>query len=182
LALKSAAPSVRQWLVVLVGGAGLTLAVYAPGEAGEHPRLGGLLILAASFFGSLGLVAYQHVGKTMGSRAGTGFSLFLGGVVLAALGAGAWSGAMTLFDGYIVGLTLWLAFVSAAAFSLWNWLSRLFPVHELATYRFMIPLCGMVESLVLLDGERLTPAMGAGTALVIAAMVWAGHAGRAVRS
>lgn len=175
LALKTAAPTARQWAVLLLGAAGLTLAVYAPGEAGTHPRSGAALVLAANLFGALGLVAYQFVGRTMGSKAGTGFSLGLGGVVLALLGVGAWAEAPRMFDGYIVGLTAWLAFVSAAAFALWNWLSRLFPVHALATYRFMIPLCGMVESLFFLTGESLTPAMVAGTALVVGAMVLAGR-------
>ena len=48
----------------------------------------------------------------------------------------------------IVILTLWLAFVSAAAFSLWNHLSTLHPVNLLASYRFLIPVAGIVESLL----------------------------------
>ena len=42
--------------------------------------------------------------------------------------------------------------------------------HQLATYRFLIPLCGVLESLVLLDGEELTPYMMMGGAVVLIAM------------
>ena len=175
VALKTPPPTAKQWGVLLIGAVGLTLAVYAPGDAGTHPRMGGLLVLAASFFGALGLAAYQKVGHTMGSRAGTGFSLSLGGLVLGGLGVAAWDNLGQLFDGYIVGLTAWLAFVSAAAFSLWNWLSTIFPVPLLATYRFLIPLCGMAESLILLHGEHVTVAMGLGTGLVVVAMLVAGR-------
>ncbi len=182
LMLGTARPTGRQWLVLAVGAVGLTLAVYSPGDSGTHPRIGALLVLAANGFGALGLVAYQYVGKTMGSRAGTGFSLFLGGVVLAALGATAWPQALMLFDWEICAITAWLAFVSAAAFALWNWLSTLFPVHLLATYRFMIPLCGMVESLLLIKGEQVTPLMGVGAALVVVAMIAAQRASAALRA
>ncbi|MBC2600164.1 DMT family transporter [Puniceicoccus vermicola] len=169
--LKTARPTTRHWAVLAVGAVGLTLAVYSPGDAGSHPRIGAGLILAANAFGALGLISFQFVGKTMGSRAGTGWSLFLGGVVLVFLGMQAWPQALHLFDGTILAITVWLAFVSASAFALWNWLSTLFPVHLLATYRFMVPLCGMVESLLLIEGERITPLMGVGAILVVGAMI-----------
>jgi drug/metabolite transporter (DMT)-like permease len=171
LILKSAKPTGRHWMVLAVGAAGLTLAVYSPGDSGSHPRVGAALVLAANAFGALGLIAFQFVGKTMGSRAGTGWSLFLGGLVLALLGWNAWPQGLELLDWTIVAITVWLAFVSAAAFALWNWLSTLFPVHLLATYRFMIPLCGMIESLLLIEGERITLLMGIGAVLVVGAMV-----------
>ncbi|WP_221031919.1 DMT family transporter [Actomonas aquatica] len=161
----------RQWLVLAAGALGVTMAVYSPGVGEGSPRLGGGLILAASFFGALGLLAFQRVKRTMGARAGTGYSLFLGGVVLLALGWPAvQAGGLAWFDAYVWAWTAWLAFVSAAAFALWNHLSTLFPAPELATYRFLIPLAGVFESLLLLDGERLTVGMVAGGVVVLAAM------------
>ena len=161
----------RQWLVLCAGALGVTLAVYSPGVTEGSPRVGGLLIIAANFFGALGLLAFQRVKRTMGARAGTGFSLLLGGVVLTALGWPAIArGGLAWFDGYVWAWTLWLAFVSAAAFALWNHLSTVFPAPELATYRFLIPLAGVFEALVFLDGERLTPAMVVGGVIVLVAM------------
>lgn len=173
-------PSGRQWLILLMGAVGVSLAVYAPGVETGNPRLGGLLILLASLFGALGLVCFRFVQPTMGARAGTGFSLFLGGWVLLFLGGPVIAEAGALFDGYTLALTAWLAFVSAAAFALWNQLSILYPVHLLATYRFLIPLCALVESLIFLEGERLTVPMAVGGLLVFSAMILAQRAGRPV--
>ncbi len=163
--------TLRQWLILALGALGVTLAVYSPGVSEGSPRLGGALILLANLFSAFGLLAFQKIKPTMGSRAGTGFSLFLGGLVLVAMGTPAIAaGRLGLFDGYTLAITAWLAFVSAAAFSLWNHLSTIFPAPMLATYRFLVPLCGVFESLWLLDDERLTPAMMGGGAIVLFAM------------
>lgn len=171
--LKTAHLSSRQWIVLAVGAIGVSLAVYAPGVSEGNPRIGAVFVLAANFFGALGLVSFQFVKDTMGSRAGTGFSLFLGGLVLILLGIPMTGQTLILFDAYTIGLTLWLAFVSAAGFSLWNQLSTIYSVHTLATYRFLIPLCGLLESLILLEGERLTMPMVVGGILVLGAMTQA---------
>lgn len=129
-------------------------------------------ILIASLFGAVGLGCFQKIKTTMGARAGTGFSLLGGGLILLALGAAsAWRGAVSLFDGYVVACTRWLALVSAAAFALWNHLSTLMPAHQLATYRFLIPIFGVFESLLLLVGKRLTPAMTGGGVIVCGALL-----------
>ena len=163
--------TVRQWWILGAGALGVTLAVYSPGASEGNPRLGAIAILGANLFGALGLGCFQKIKSTMGARAGTGFSLFLGGVGLMVLGVQSpWRGDLTLFDGYVIGCTLWLAFVSAAAFALWNHLSTLMSAHRLATYRFLIPICGVFESLLLLEGERLTLAMIVGGVIVLLAM------------
>ncbi len=163
----------RQWWVLGAGALGVTLAVYSPGVTTGNPQLGAIAILGANLFGALGLACFQKIKPTMGTRAGTGFSLFLGGIILVGLGAhSAWRGDLSLFDEYVVVCTLWLAFVSAAAFALWNHLSTIMPSHQLATYRFLIPVCGVFESLWLLDNEHLTPAMMAGGAIVCGAMLF----------
>ncbi|MCF3648757.1 DMT family transporter [Synoicihabitans lomoniglobus] len=161
----------RQWLVVAAGAIGVTLAVYAPGGASKNPQLGAVMLLGASLFGALGLLTFQRVRPTMGSRAGTGFSLAIGGVVLIVMGAPAIArGDLAIFDAYTIAWTAWLSFVSAAAFGLWNQLSTMFPAHQLATYRFLIPVCGVFESLLLLKGEVLTPGMICGGLIVVAAI------------
>lgn len=164
-----------QWLVLAVGAIGVSLAVYSPGVTAGSPRIGAVFILLANLFGALGLIVFQFVRPTMGARAGTGFSLFIGGAVFLLLGSPALPQAAELFSGYALLLTAWLAFVSAAAFSLWNHLTGLYPVQMLATFRFLIPLAGVVESLIFL-GESLTGAMVAGGFLVLVAMVLAPRA------
>ena len=162
----------RHWWILGAGALGVTLAVYSPGATVGNPRLGALVILGANFFGALGLGCFQKIKTTMGARAGTGYSLLLGGVILVAMGGlSVWRGDFLRFDGYVAACTVWLAFVSAAAFALWNHLSTIIPAHQLATYRFLIPVCGVFESLWLLDNERLTPAMIVGGGIVCGAML-----------
>ena len=161
----------RQWWVLGAGAVGVTIAVYSPGVSAGNPHLGVVLLLGASFFGAVGLLYFQRIRPTMGSRAGTGYALAIGGVVLMLLGLPAiLRGELAVFDSFVLGWTLWLAFVSAAAFALWNHLSTQMAAYALATYRFLIPLCGVFESLILLDNEKLTPAMMVGGAVVLISM------------
>ena len=166
-------PSRVQWLAIVAGGVGVTLAVYAPGAGAGKPLLGTLLQLAATLCGAMGMIFFGRIKPTMGSRAATGLSLGLGGIGLVVLAFPAWGSALELFDFYVIAWTLWLAFVSAAAFSLWNHLSTLYPVPLLASYRFLIPVCGVVESLIFLKAESAGWGLIVGGVIVIASIWWA---------
>src|SRR5690606_17680013 len=121
-------PTRRQWLAIAVGGAGVTLAAAVPGAGAGSPWLGTLLLVASTGLGTLGLVQFAGLRGTIGARAGTGFSLLGGGLGLLAIGTPAFSRAGALMPPAAIGCTLWLAFVSAAAFSLWNHLSTRHPM------------------------------------------------------
>lgn len=74
-----------------------------------------------------------------------------GGIVLSALGllmGGA--SAEWNFTGAGVGTLLWLAFVSAAAYSLWAILLKHNPVSRVAVFGFLNPVCGVLLSALLL--------------------------------
>ncbi|MFC4991746.1 DMT family transporter [Rubritalea tangerina] len=173
LMLGTAWPQVRQWLLLCVGAVGVGMAVYAPGAGAGNPVLGALCIMASTFFGSLGVVTYTKIKETMGSRAATGFSLFFGGVALVLLAAPSWGRLGILFDTYVLGMTLWLAFVSAVGFAIWNALSIQYPVPLLASCRFIIPVCGVVQSLLFLPGESAGWGLIIGGVLVIGSMLYA---------
>jgi drug/metabolite transporter (DMT)-like permease len=174
LATNGAAwPNRWQWLALGVGGVGVTMAVYAPGVGAGQPLLGAGLQLAATFCGAVGVILFGKIKPTMGSRAATGTSLALGGLGLILLAFPAWGRLAELFDGFVLAWTLWLAFVSAAAFSLWNHLSTLYPVPLLASYRFLIPVCGVVESLLFLKTESAGWGLIVGGLLVVGSIVWA---------
>jgi len=66
--------------------------------------------------------------------------------------------------------TLWLALVSAVAFSLFYYLVSRFDLTTLSGYRFLIPICGAVESALFIPGERLGFGVVVGGALVISAI------------
>lgn len=174
LILKSPWPTRWQWVAILVGAVGVTIATYTPrdGQGGETGSVVGVLcMLAATFSGALGLITFSKLKPTIGPRAATGFSLFTGGLILLLAGAPAFAHSLSLLSPKIILLTLWLAFVSAAAFTLWNHLSTLHPVSLLASYRFLIPVCGIVESLLFIPGEKPTPGLFLGGVLVVASLI-----------
>lgn len=171
LLLKTPWPTGRQWLLIGLGVMGVVVAVYKPGAGSGRAVLGGVLFCASTLSGSIGLIILQKILKTMGARAATGYGLLFGGLMLTISGMAAWSDMMALFTPKVVWLTVYLAFVSAVGFGLWNYLTGLFPVNLLAGYRFLVPVCAVVESSLLVEGE--TPGVGiwVGGFLVIGAVV-----------
>lgn len=169
-------PTRRQWLALAVGATGITLATAAPGSGAGRPVLGALLMTGATGLGAMGVIQFGRLRETIGARAATGFSLGGGGLMLLACGAAAFPRAAELMSPPVIWLTCWLAFVSAAAFGLWNHLSTKHPVPLLAGYRFLIPLCGMTEALIFLPGETAGWGLIAGAALVVGSLVMAQRA------
>ena len=163
-------PRRAQWLALAVGAAGVTLATAAPGAGAGNPWLGTLLMAGATGFGAVGVIQFGKLRATIGARSATGFSLLIGGLALLAVGSASFPKAAVLMTPSVLGLTAWLAFVSAFAFSLWNHLSTLHPVPLLAGYRFLVPLMGVIESVLFL---RETPGWGllGGGVLVIGSLV-----------
>jgi drug/metabolite transporter (DMT)-like permease len=171
--LGAAWPKLRQWICLVIGAIGVGLAVYAPGAGAGSPLLGAGCIILSTFFGTVGVVIFSKIKPTMGSRAATGFSLFLGGLALLLVSIPAWEHAGELFDGYVITMTLWLALVSAVAFAVWNHLTTLYPVPLLASCRFIIPIFGVIQSLIFLPGESAGWGLLVGGSLVIGSMLYA---------
>ncbi len=165
-------PARWQWFAVLLGGAGVAIAAGTARHAGPAANawLGTLLLIGSTGLGTLGLVQFGKLRQTIGARAATGFSLLGGGLALLLAGAASFPEAARLMPPAALGLTLWLAFVSAAAFSLWNHLSTLHPVPLLAGYRFLIPLAATLESMLFL-GERPGPGFAAGAVLIFGSLL-----------
>ena len=171
-------PGAGQWLALVIGGMGVTLAVYEPGAGVGQPVLGAILMMLATGSGALGVISFRAIKPTMSARNATGLSLLAGGLALCVCGCGALPELEGMFDLRVIVLTVWLAFVSAAAFSLWNYLSTQHPVGVLASYRFLIPVCGVLEALVLLPGESAGWGLVVGGGLVLTSLVMANRTGR----
>lgn len=167
-------PRARQWVALVIGGVGVTLATAAPGAGAGRPVLGAVLMALATGFGAIGIIQFSRLRLTIGARAATGFSLLGGGLLLLAAGSPAAMDAGRMFGSWQVNaITAWLALVSAVGFSLWNHLSTRHPVPLLAGYRFLIPLAGMLESLWLLEGETAGWGLWSGAVLVSVSLVLA---------
>lgn len=151
--LKTPWPSVNQWILFILGGIGVTLAVYAPGSGNDFPLLGTLLYLSSTLSGALAIILFRKLSDGSKARSLTAFSLFSGGILLTLTGIPSWHLATQLFTPTTIIMTVYLALVSAICFNIWNHMTNLFSVNLLAGYRFIIPVCATIESTLFIKGE-----------------------------
>ena len=163
----------RVWGVLLLGAVGVALAVYSPSDPSRSAPLGIGLMLCATLSGSLAVLLFGKVKPTMNAMPATGVSLFIGGLCLCGVGAPAIGDSAVLFTSPVMGCTVYLAMVSATAFTIWNELSTRYPIALLATYRFMIPIVGLGLSVLFIPEESLTMLVVFGACTVALAMALA---------
>ena len=170
--LKTPGPTLRHWLVLGICASGIALAVFKPGAGSGNPVLGAALFLGASLSGAIAVIFVRQLPEIVDSVKVTAYALLGGGLLLSCAGAPGMSRFIDLLDVPTGLMTLYLAFVSAAAFGLWNQLARIFSVNLLAGYRFLIPLSGALLSALLIPGETIGLGVAIGGCMVISALAW----------
>ncbi|OUO59590.1 hypothetical protein B5F74_07940 [Collinsella sp. An271] len=113
---------------------------------------GFILIAAASSGFSAALIRIYSQCENPVALSGTQF--ILGGAVLAAVGA-ALGGKLSQLTPAGIGMLVYLACVSAVAYSLWSILLKFNPTSRVVIYEFMNPVFGVIISAALL-GENAT--------------------------
>lgn len=83
----------------------------------------------------------------------SGWQFLLGGIIMSICGFLA-GGTVKGFDTASSAMLLYLAIVSAAAYSLWGILLKYNPVSRVAVFGFMNPVCGVILSAVLLKESQ----------------------------
>ena len=137
----------------------------------EFTLLGeGFIVLAALVLSAASLVG-KRVSQGMDSVVMTGYQLAFGGVVLWALGhfSGGQAGS---FDWRSTALLLYLATLSAVAFSVWSVLLKFNRVSRVAVYNFLIPVFGAALSALFLGETLLEWKYLAALALVCLGIWW----------
>lgn len=94
----------------------------------------------------------------------SGYQFMFGGIIMAAAGF-AMGGRIHTVTGSGILLLIYLAGVSAVAYSLWGILLKYNPVSKVAVFGFMNPICGVILSAILLN-ER-SQAGGAATLVAL---------------
>lgn len=168
---KTSWPDKFNWIAIGASLIGVGIAVFAP-EIGEgKPVLGAILFLSASLSGALAAITIRSFASGFPIPLATGISLFVGGLILSFFGASEFLPFLTTAKLSVIFMTLWLGVVSAAAFSIWNTLIAHYSVELLAQFRFLIPISGVLQSIIFIPDETLNFRICLG-GLVVVSSIW----------
>jgi drug/metabolite transporter (DMT)-like permease len=144
------------------------------GGAGRVSVIGVIIILVAAFTWALGTIMARRVTIPSSPALASGMELLCGGAALLALSAAAGEfGSVHVAD---ISARSWLALGylivvgSIVAFSAYGIAVRALPTATVATYAYVNPVIAVLLGTLILN-ERLTPAMFAGGALIVGAVV-----------
>lgn len=138
----------------LIGFAGVVL-INAEGISGGVSFMGeGMMILCTIVYGSCSVLMklISHRGTAM---AITAWQLLFGGFLLIVIGFAS-GGRISGFDGKSAALLLYMAALSAAAFSIWTALLKYNPVGKVTIFGFSIPVFGVILSGIFLGESFLS--------------------------
>lgn len=96
----------------------------------------------------------------------SGWQFFIGGIVMSILGA-VTGGSVSGFHISSTAMLIYLAFVSAAAYSLWGILLKYNPISRVAVFGFMNPVFGVILSAILLQESQQASGVRSMAALVL---------------
>ncbi len=114
----------------------------------------GFMLLSTVASGA-GAVISKFVAKGESPMMITGWQLFFGGAVL--LVAGVFGGGhFSTVTPKAIALLAYLIFLSAAAFSIWTWLLKKYPVGKVTVYNFLVPVFGTLMSGIILNETIFT--------------------------
>ena len=157
-----------------LGLAGVGLLSGLGGGAGRVSAAGVVIILGAAAMWALGTIMARRVTIPSSPALASGAELLCGGVALLVLAAaGGELGSLHLAE---VSWRSWLALGylivagSIVAFSAYGIAVRALPTATVATYAYVNPVIAVLLGALILN-ERLTPAMFAGGALIVGAVV-----------
>lgn len=162
----------------IVGFAGVMMITLSSVDAlrGGVTLTGEGFMLISSAAAALGAIVSKLVAKGESPMMITGWQLFFGGAVLlaaGALGGGRFAAAPPkafLLLGYLI-------FLSAAAFSIWTWLLKRYPVGKVTVYNFLVPVFGSLMSGLVLHETVFTVRTMLSLVLVCAGIVLVNRTG-----
>jgi drug/metabolite transporter (DMT)-like permease len=107
----------------------------------------------------------------------TGWQFLLGGILLTFFGYGK-TQHMLSFTWGAAGLLFYLSLLSAVAFTIWFLLLQFNCASEITVYKLALPIFGAILSMLFLQNEQFTWAIGAGLAFVVLGILIANSSGR----
>lgn len=136
----------------VIGFAGV-LAINGVGCVSFDTLLGDVLILCSTVCTTAGNFMAKGISQRTNPTELTAFQLMLGGFVLTAIGV-LLGGVIDFKNLFGMLILLWLAFVSAAAFTVWTALLKYHPASKISVFNLLVPIFGTVLSGLML-GENI---------------------------
>jgi drug/metabolite transporter (DMT)-like permease len=137
----------------LLGFVGVVICNFENGIDLTFSLTGEGFILIAAFCFALGSVITKFITKKSDSIMITGYQLAFGGLVLIVIGL-VFGGKLDFASISAVAMLIYLALLSAVAFSVWAQLLKFNPVGKISVYCFLNPVFGVILSGVML-GENI---------------------------
>ena len=160
----------RKVLGSLLGFAGVALVVLRGGESlGGFTLQGEGLVLASLVAVAFSACLIRGYGAGRDPIMLAGWQFLLGGLTLSAIGL-ACGARLAVPSPASAGILLYLAALSAVAYSLWSLLLKHNPVSRVAMYEFLIPVFGVLFSVLFL-GEALQGGQAVITVVALALIV-----------
>ena len=120
-------------------------------DGGIHIGIGSFLLLGAMFCGGLGNVLVKKYSGKIGILYITAYQMLLGSIGLIAVGASQVGLMPFVWTVKSVAMLIYLAFLSACGFVLWNNVMKYNQVSKVSLYLFFIPVFGVLLSAILLQ-------------------------------
>lgn len=127
-------------VLINLNGSGLDASMSFLGE--------GMILLSASAY-ALSSILISRYSQNENPVVLSGFQFFIGGILLALLGA-VMGGHISSFTPASAALLLYMALISAVAYTLWGILLKYNPIGRVAVFGFLNPLFGVILSALLL--------------------------------
>lgn len=154
--LKTEKMTKQKWLGCIMGLLGVVVVNLKPGAWGEgFISYGELMVLISTAIYGISSVTLKKISHLESPITITAYQLLFGGVVLILCGSFL-GGKVTGFTGKANILFLYLALLSAVAFTIWSILLKYNPVGKVSIYLFAIPIFGVILSGIILGETILT--------------------------
>ncbi|MGZ9585311.1 DMT family transporter [Paenibacillus marinisediminis] len=138
---------------LILGFSGVAVVTIAQAGMNMELNIGDFFLILSAFFGGFGNVLSRHESRDLPVIWLTGRQMLLGGIGLTIVGSLRAGLFPFQWDSGTLLLLVYLSFLSAAAFTLWNLVMKYNSVGKVSMYLFLIPVFGVILSALLLDEQ-----------------------------
>ncbi|MDX5473940.1 MAG: DMT family transporter [Bacillaceae bacterium] len=141
----------RKWIGIMLGFAGVLIVNLPKVDAGISFGIGEVLLVLAMMVSAYGNIMARERAAKMDVSYLTSYQMLFGSIGLLAFG-GISAGFLSIsFNLYTLSLLIYLSFLSAAGFILWNNVMKYNKVGKVSMYLFLVPVFGVFLSSVFLN-------------------------------